>query len=269
MAMDLLQIAISIIAVIVLGVFSLKVRIISITGFIAAEFVGCSILIFGGMKWFVVLLVFYFATGLFTKYKYEYKKKIGAAEEKGGARAWQNVMANGLIASLLAMGHDLVPLNIFAIGFLGAISTSAADTLATEIGLLNPHEPRLITNLSKSVEPGTSGGVSPLGEVASLFGATLMGLVAWIVGFDGFTLPKIFTVTVLAGFLGSTFDSLLGASIQATYRCPACNRITEKKVHCGQACTLIKGNRILDNNVVNLISTIFGALVAALISLII
>lgn len=265
MITDPVQIAISIIAVTIFGLLSLKVGIVNVTGFVAAEFVGCSILIFGEVEWFIILLSFHFTAGLFTKYKYEHKKKIGAAEEKGGARAWQNVMANGAVASLLAIGHGFTPSNVFPIGFLGAIGTSAADTLATEIGLLNPHKPRLITKLNKSVEPGTSGGVSLLGEVANLLGASLIGLVAWIVGFRELTLLTTLTVTILAGFLGSTFDSLIGASIQATYECAVCDKITERKAHCGQPSKHVRGNRMLDNNVVNLISTIFGALLAALI----
>ncbi|MDQ1281414.1 MAG: hypothetical protein QG670_2679 [Thermoproteota archaeon] len=265
--MNPFQLTTSIIVVVVLGVFSLKVRIVNITGFIAAEIVGSIILILGNAEWFIVLLAFYFTAGLFTKYKYEYKKRIGAAEEKGGARGWKNVVANGLVASLLAMGYGLVASNIFSAGLLGAISTSAADTLATEIGLLYPRQPRLITNLNKNVEPGTSGGVSPLGEIANLFGGTLIGLVAWIVGFSGFTLQKILTITIISGFLGSTFDSLLGAWIQATFRCPVCNKITEKTTHCEKTCKLIKGNKIFDNNVVNTISTIFGATIATMIFL--
>jgi uncharacterized protein (TIGR00297 family) len=269
MSTDLFPLALSVVVVIVLGALSLKVGIIGITGFIAAELVGGLILIVGGVEWFAVLLVFYVAAGLFTKYKYEFKKKIGAAEEKGGARAWQNVVANGLIASLLVVGRGFMASSAFSAGFLGAISTSAADTLATEIGLLNSRQPRLITDLSKSVEPGTSGGVTPLGMAASLLGGILMGFAAWAVGFSGFTLQKTLVVAVLAGVLGSAFDSLLGASIQARYRCPTCSKTTEKRFHCEQACILTNGHEIFDNNVVNLISTAFGASVATLISLVI
>ncbi|NJS15001.1 MAG: DUF92 domain-containing protein, partial [Sphingopyxis sp.] len=46
------------------------------------------------------------------------------------------------------------------IGFAASLAAVNADTWATELGVLNPSSPRLITNLHKRVEKGTSGGIS-------------------------------------------------------------------------------------------------------------
>jgi len=257
-----LELAFSIIVVAAIGVASLKMRIIDKSGFIAAGFVGCSTLIFGEAEWFVILLAFHFVAAFFTRYKYERKMKMEAAEAKGGARGLQNVLSNGATASVLAVCYGLTSLKIFAAGYLGAVSTSIADTLATELGLLNTGEPRLITNPRVKVKAGTSGGVTFLGEVAGLFGSSVTALAALIVGFEGLSIFQILIFNLLVGVLGCNFDSLLGATVQAVFKCQVCGKMMEEKIHCGRPAEYSKGIKFIDNNVVNLVSTIFGALVA-------
>jgi len=171
------QLSIGILLVIIFGVLSLKLKIVDFTGFLAGLVVGWSIYIFGDWRWFIIVLTFHLAAGFFTKYGYKQKREKGAAEEKGGARAWRNIIANGGVAALFAFAEGFTSLEYFFAGFLGAVSTATADTLATEIGLLHSDEPRLITDLKKRVPPGTSGGVSLLGEIATILGAGLIGVV--------------------------------------------------------------------------------------------
>jgi uncharacterized membrane protein len=156
---------------------------------------------------------------------------------------------------------------VFAAAFLGAVSTSAADTLATELGLLYPHEPTLITDLRRRVRPGTSGGVTLLGEVASTLGALVIGVAAVTTGYAGIASSRLVAISLAAGLSGSTVDSLLGATVQAVFRCPGCGGITEKTIHCEESTALVRGTRWVDNNTVNFLSTIAGSAVAALMYL--
>lgn len=269
MITNLTYILFSGIVITIIGLTTFKLGILDLWGLIAAESIGLIIIMFGGWEFFIILLTFLSIAGIFTKYKYAEKRKMGMAEGKNGARSWQNVLANSVVASFFAIAYGLFPSSkALMAGFLGAISTSMADTLATEIGLLSHYEPRLITNLSNRVKPGTSGGITLLGEVAGIFGVLFIASMAWGVGF---TNPSILSILVSmgAGFLGCTFDSYLGATVQATFKCAVCGKDTEKNSHCQQATLHVDGNKVMDNNVVNLISTIFGGSIAFLIHLVI
>lgn len=259
------QLSIGLLLVIIFGVLSLKSKIVDFTGFLAGLVVGWSIYIFGDWRWFIIVLTFHLVAGFFTKYKYKQKREKGVAEEKGGARAWRNIIANGGVAALFAFAEGLTSLEYFFAGFLGAVSTATADTLATEIGLLYSGEPRLITDLNKRVPPGTSGGVSLLGEIATILGAGLIGLVAWTLNPQTWSLPTILIIALTSGFLGCTLDSLVGATVQAKYRCSVCGKSTEKRHHCDRPSIYLGGVRAIDNNIVNLLATLFGAFIGILV----
>ena len=101
--MDLwLNILIGCLVVGLMGVVSIKAKIVSTSGLIAGAVVGMIVWIFGGWAWFILILIFHLSAAAFTKVKYERKARQGLAQEKGGARAWQNVMANGGFPTLCA-----------------------------------------------------------------------------------------------------------------------------------------------------------------------
>ena len=73
---------------------------------------------------------------------------------------------------------------------------------------------------------------------------------------------------VLAGFIGSFVDSLLGATIQAQYKCNVCSKITEKVFHCGEVTDLIHGKVWINNDFVNFVCTTSGALAGLIIMIV-
>ena len=78
-----------------LAVISYKKKIVSKSGLITAFILGFGIWVLTTWAWFAVLLLFFLTTALFTKVKYNRKRRFGAAQEKGGARDWAHVLANG------------------------------------------------------------------------------------------------------------------------------------------------------------------------------
>jgi uncharacterized protein (TIGR00297 family) len=300
---DSLSVLIAIVVMGILAVIAYKGRIVTRSGLVAAFFLGISVWLLTSWTWFLILLIFFVVTAQFTHYKYKIKRRHGAAQEKGGARDWSHVLANGglplsivlFAVSLMfffgqinaygrlevGLGHMVIPASLVIavtfVAFLGAVATATADTLATEIGLLNPQPPRLITNPWKAVPPGTSGGVSMAGELATLLGTLLIGGIAallaapfWITLFGTTLMPELagiapvtFVLVAMAGgIVGCTVDSVLGATWQGHWTCIVCGKQTEKKNHCGEKATYLRGNRFLDNHMVNMLSCLIGAFVA-------
>ncbi|MCF6278634.1 MAG: DUF92 domain-containing protein, partial [Anaerolineales bacterium] len=191
------------------------------------------------------------------------KKDLKEKFDKGSRRDAMQVLGNGGLAALFAALHSLYPNALWTwLGFSAALAAVNADTWATELGVLNPSRPRMITNLGQKVEKGTSGGISLIGTSASLAGAALIGILAGIFAPSGKIFHIIFIVT-LAGLLGALFDSLLGATVQAIYHCPACEKETERHPQhlCGTKTHFKRGWKWLTNDLVNFACAAFGILV--------
>ena len=96
-----------------------------------------------------------------------------------------------------------------------AVSVAASDTLASEIGSLDPRT-RIITTL-ELVPAGTNGGMSPTGTLAAFYGALLISVVSTILGAvngDKTPLTFFFPAVILFGWLGCQVDSILGAVLE-------------------------------------------------------
>jgi uncharacterized protein (TIGR00297 family) len=242
------------------ALFAIWVGGIDRRGFLASLAVGYPILLGGGLAWFVIVATFFVLGVGFTWYRYEFKKSIGSAQEKGGTRDWPNILANGGVASILGLGELLGGGLAFAVLYIGAVSAAASDTVATELGLLNKSPPRLITDLRESVAPGTSGGVSLTGFGGTLLASTLIGVVAAALGVATGLMPAyVVAVSVAGGVVGSVADSLAGATFQRKSHCVVCGKPSENLTHCGEATRFSSGVKFVDNHVVNVMATVFGA----------
>ncbi len=226
-------------------------------GFLASAVVGFAVIFGGGFSWFVIVAVFFALGVAFTLYKYGYKRKLGSAQGKGGARNWPHILANGGLASLAAIWNLMAPSTALAALFLGAVSTSAADTVATELGLLSHSRPRLITRPSTTVQPGTSGGITPLGLVGAAFASLVIGLMAEALGVLADS-DSVIALCLVGGTFGALVDSFIGAAVQRKGYCVICLKPTEALKHCGERTKATRGAWYVENNVVNVLSTVAG-----------
>ncbi|XP_048357895.1 transmembrane protein 19 [Sphaerodactylus townsendi] len=228
-------------------------------------------------SFFTALLMFFVTSSKLTKWKGEVKKKIDSEYKDGGQRNWVQVFCNGGVPAELALlymienGPGEIPVDFskqytaswMCLSLLAALASSAGDTWASEIGTVISHEPRLITTWEK-VPVGTNGGVTVVGLISSLLGGTAVGVAYFIsqlifVNNLDISAPQwpIIVFGGIAGLLGSVIDSYLGATMQYsgldTRTGMIVNHQTEDTKH-------ISGKPILDNNAVNLFSSVVVAL---------
>lgn len=216
----------------IVGVFTYKRKALDIWGTIAMIIMGLIIIFSAGISWLLLILIFLILSLVATKYSKYYKQNLGIYE---GKRTTKNVISNGIVAFIMAaFGGYYLPL---VGGFIGAIATANADTLASEIGILQ--KPRLITTMRK-VDPGTDGAISVLGTLVGIIGAGIIGLAAFLLGIisDPFLSLKIATIS---GTLGCFMDSILGA--------------------------VLERRNFINNEHVNLLATVTGALVGIISTL--
>ena len=247
---------------IVLTLLAYRIRFLDASGAVSASVVGLLIYYGGGVRWFGTLVFFFVVSSLVTKYRYSEKRNMGMVQEKGGARGWTNVLANGGFASFFALNELAYGGDYYTVAFLGAISTAFADTLGTEVGLLSKSEPRSIIPPFRKLVRGQSGAVSSLGLLAGFLGALSFGVLAAILGLLNQNSLLIILIVLAGGVAGSTLDSFLGSTIQGSGECVVCGKRTETLVHHDKPTKHMKGIRLFENNVVNLISTGFGAAVS-------
>ncbi|MCI0597447.1 MAG: DUF92 domain-containing protein, partial [candidate division Zixibacteria bacterium] len=175
------------------------------------------------------------------------------------SRDWRQVFANGLWPALLALGYGVRQDEAYYLAFVSSIAAACADTASGEVGVRWAKRTFSVVSF-RTVPSGVSGGVSAVGTLAGLAGALLVALVGvGPKGWDFFLSFKAVLLISAIGFLGMLFDSLLGALVQAKYRCAVCRAAVEVQRHCGQPAEKSSGFSILDNDGVNFLATLFGA----------
>lgn len=238
-----------------------RARSLSKSGAFAAILLGTIIFGLGGIPWAVLLLTFFFTSSALSRAFKKRKQGLNEKYSKGDQRDAGQVFGNGGLAAAFVLFHFFYPeSNIGWIGFAASLAAVNADTWATELGVLNPTPPRMITNIRKRVEKGTSGGVSLVGTLASLAGSALIAALASLFTYNW----SLFLPITLAGLAGSLFDSFLGATVQAMYFCPKDNKETEKHpLHtCGTETIHLRGWKWLTNDWVNFVCGVLGAGIA-------
>lgn len=208
-----------------MAVASYKRRIFELSGSVSAFIVGMVIGICGNVLWLLLLMIFLVTSFGATKFRYEWKRSQGFQEGSVGERTWRNVAANGAIPTAIAFLSfvaeateltDIFPKDIASYMFVTAIAVAAADTAASEIGIVDPRV-YLITTF-KRTERGVDGGVSLTGQFAAFIAAAYTSVVSYVlfavINPDLVHEAATLLVPMLCGFVGCQVDSVIGATLE-------------------------------------------------------
>ena len=213
---------------------------------------------------FVIMISFFLGSICIDKVK-KLAKKQGRTDEtaKRGTRDAVQVVANGLVPTAFACAFVFSKGNpLFAVAFVASFAEAFADTAASGVGALSNKAFDIFR--WRRCENGISGGMSVIGTIASLVASFALSALAIPLTNSAFTY-KYFLVSAIAAFAGSVFDSFLGSVLQVKYRCTVCSVLTEKEAHCDTVTERAYGIPFVDNDVVNLASGFFSAILAVFI----
>jgi uncharacterized protein (TIGR00297 family) len=211
-------------------------KLLTPLGYLHAWLLG--VIVWGCLEWQgygVVMFYFLVGSGV-TRIGLERKEAEGIAEKRSGQRGPENVWGSALTATICALltlifTPDWYPFLI--LGYVASFSTKLADTTASEVGKAYGQRTFLITSL-QPVPRGTEGAVSLEGTIAGIVASLLIALVAW--GFGMISLGGI-GLCAIAAFVATNIESVIGATLQSRWSW-------------------------LTNEVVNIINTLIGALLA-------
>jgi uncharacterized membrane protein len=131
--------------------------------------------------------------------------------------------------------------------------------------LLSKSKPRSILT-GKKIDTGQSGGITIQGEIAALTGSLLIGTMCGLFLSEGTfsQIRVILPAAITGGMIATNIDSILGATIQAKYKCLNCRKCLEKMtIHCNLPAVQERGTSMVDNNVVNLLAALIGGVISA------
>ena len=248
-----------------------RVDAITRSGAAAAFVVGIACLGGGGLRVGLPLFGFFVTGSALSRMRARSPRPPDDIAHKGASRDAVQVLANGGVAAVcaaiagVASASAMGAATVWLTAAVCAIAVAAADTWATEIGIRSHGVTRSIVS-GKTVPPGTSGGVTPIGCVASLAGGGAIGLLAALSGAVEHYASWVAVCGGIGG-LGAALDSVLGATVQGAWRCDTCEVACEAPVHrCGSRARIVRGVRWLDNDGVNALSTTAGAALGCLAS---
>jgi uncharacterized protein (TIGR00297 family) len=209
-------------------------RTVNRSGVIAGFLVGFVIYAFLDWQGYLLLLAFFVIGSAATKLGYRKKEAARLAQEDKGRRGARHALANAGVATACALFAATTNYPVlFSLAFAGAFATAAADTASSEIGQLLGRRTYLVTTF-RPVPRGTEGAVSLEGTLAGIFASLLIAALGAALGLFSW---KGVPVVVFAAFVGTTFESIVGAALER--------------------------RQLLDNEALNFLNTLVGALVAA------
>ncbi|MGI6376133.1 MAG: DUF92 domain-containing protein [Anaerolineae bacterium] len=237
------------------GVLTLAILVGTITGF-------------GGWPWGVVALTLIACLVIAGRYRRADKAALAETIGRAQTLTWLDATARLGWAALLAIAFQRHSSPLGFAAFVGAIAASAADVVATQLGLLSAQRPRLITTWRPTMA-GTPGAISALGMLAAVGASWLVGLTglatqslaAWL---QDAPAPQAWAwlpvVALAGGMAGALLDSLLAATAQRVYYDPRRQEPSEYEADAdGLPNEPVRGWAWLTGQAIDLVATAAGA----------
>jgi uncharacterized protein (TIGR00297 family) len=192
---------------------SWRLGLLTVDGSLASFAVGMVLGLFGGIGWLLLLVLFAVTGFVVTRYKMDLKVKKGVQEGWRGERSYRNVLANGAVPMVVAVLTYLAGWEgeLPALIYMSAVCVAAADTTASELGVLSDRTYMITT--FKRVPTGVDGGVSLYGTVWAVVASAFAALVGWAVILGTVPGPLVL-VPISMGVLGCFIDSVIGATLE-------------------------------------------------------
>ncbi len=235
-------------------------------GAAGATIIGTIIYATTGFYGFSTMILFFLTSSALSHFKRSKKAAVALRFHKTGRRDILQVFANGGIGMIHSVLFYLTNNPVFLVLLGISFAAASADTWATELGILNKKNPISLRTF-RPVAKGTSGAVSFFGTFSSLVGSVVIALfVSLMLALTyneqlGFNYLNIFLLVSLGGFIGSTIDSILGATVQGIYYSDELKGETEKSEYNGKPTKLIRGFKFVDNDLVNFLSIALASIV--------
>ena len=217
-------------------------KLLTSAGYFHAWLLG--VLIWGSLGWqgYSVVMFYFLVGSAVTRIGMAQKEAEGIAEKRSGARGPENVWGSALTGAICAVATLFVGApykELLLLGYVASFSTKLSDTTASEVGKAYGKRTFLITTL-QPVARGTEGAVSLEGTLAGIAASAAIALLGWGVG----TIDLLGVVwCAIAAFVATNIESLIGATLQSKWDW-------------------------MSNEVVNIINTLIGAMVAVLLALV-
>jgi uncharacterized protein (TIGR00297 family) len=229
-------IAIGLNSVLIIIAFLVPKKLLTPAGYLHAWFLG--VIVWATLNWqgYAVVMFYFIVGSAVTRVGIQQKEAAGIAEKRSGARGPENVWGSALVGTLCALSTLFVssPLaDLFLLGYVASFSTKLSDTCASEIGKVYGKKTFLITTL-QPVARGTEGAVSLEGTIAGLIASVAIAFFAWLLGM--INLGGVL-ICLISAFVATNLESLIGATFQSRFNW-------------------------LTNEVVNIINTLIGAIMA-------
>jgi uncharacterized protein (TIGR00297 family) len=223
---------------------------LTLDGVLAAILFGVVAYGLGDLTGAAVVVSFFISSSLISKDLISEESLLDKKFRRNGLQVW----SNGFWFAIWTIIWFMTKEHAFLIAAVASISFATADTWASEIGGHRVKGKTWMLTTFKKVKPGTDGGISIIGTVASLTGAFFIGAIYWLVNAESSWYA--FLLIALSGFTGSFIDSLFGAVIQGKRFNLFFHRLFARQIS------------YVDNNMVNWLASGSASIIALLIVLV-